>query len=312
MRIGVVYGGTSSEAGASEKNAKAIEKVLCDLKYEAYLIPFKKNLIEELRRKKIDLVYVCVQGKDHGDGATQAILTHEDLPYTENGPQAAALINDKILCKLLFDKLNIRTPRWTMLTKEQYRKGEIPLKDADFPVVAKAPLEGGSFGIELIRSKDEISEIEKVFAYGDVILLEQFIVGEFYTIGVLERHNQLRILPCVKGIEIRDGKTVSKKGEMTRFTGDYGVEKPKLPQGVLDEMEELTARTFQAVNARDVARVDFMLDERQIPYVLEINAVPGLKPESLLPGEAAAAGISYENLIETIMLAAWERATEGR
>lgn len=312
MKIGVVYGGTSSEAKASEKNARAIAKALCDLKYETELIFFQTDLIAELRRKKIDLVYVCVQGKNHGDGTIQAMLEHEHIPYTGSGPQAAALINDKILCKLLFDKLNIRTPEWTMLTKEQYSKGEIVLENTDFPLVAKAPLEGGSFGIELIHSKDEMASIEKIFEYGDPVLLEKFIVGEFYTIGVLERDHKIQLLPCVKGVEIENGRSVSQKGKMTKFTGDYDVEMPQLPREVLEEMKELTVRTYQAVHARDIARVDFMLDEQQVPYVLEINAVPGLKPESLLPKEAQLAGMPYEELIETVMLAAWERVSEGR
>lgn len=306
MRIAIVYGGWSSEAMASAKNAKSIEAVLRDKGYDVCMLEFGRDMVQTLRREKADIVYLCVQGKHHGDGTLQAMLEHEGIPFTGSGARAAALINDKILCKLLFDRCGIPTPRWAILSKEQYERGDFDYSAFGYPFVAKAPTQGGSFGIELIRSTEDMEKIGLVFGYDDPILLEEFIDGGFYTVGLFERAGRLVTLKCVEGVETLSGTRVEKKNDLTLFTGEYGTEPPRLDPACLREIERTAERVFKITGARGVGRVDFMADrDTGAFYVLEINAVPGLKRGSLMPREAAYSGVVYEDMVEDILLSAW-------
>lgn len=307
MKTAIVYGGFSSERKASEENARYIEKTLKKCGYETCMVPYEKNLIDTLRREQAEMVYVCVQGKGHGDGTIQAMLEHEGIPFTGSRAHAASLINDKIVSKLLFEHARISTPRWQMLTKEEYEAGKFDAEAFGYPFVAKAPSEGGSFGIVLIREEKELDQIRKVFAYESPILIEEFIAGEFYTIGLFERE-RLTALPCVRGLEVIEGKEKEETDRLQVFTGEYAVRKADLPKELLDRMKEMAKKAFALMGAQDIARVDFMVSAKDLqPYMLEINAVPGLKPRSLLPQAAGMAGISYEELIEGILLSAWKK-----
>ena len=312
MRVAIVYGGYSSEKDASTENAHYINETLQECGYETCMVPYERKLVERLRSLDTDMVYVCVQGKGHGDGTLQAVLEQEGIPFTGSGSHAAAIINDKILCKLLFDRCGIRTPRWQMLTREEFEQGVFDADAFGYPFVAKAPSEGGSFGIVLIHNRQELSRIKEVFSYESPILIEEFVPGSFYTVGILEGKGEISALPCVKGVEIQNGTDMDTPERLKVFTGDYGVREADLPQDVLLQMEDMAKKAFQLTGAEDVARIDFMLSEKdQLPYMLEINAVPGLKPRSLLPGEARIAKLSYRELVEGILLSAWEKTKAG-
>lgn len=309
MRIAVVYGGTSSERNASAENAKYIDGALRECGYETCMIPYEKDLVRTLKEQRTDIVFVCVQGKGHGDGTIQAILEQEGIPFTGSGFHAAAIINDKIVSKLLFERFGIRTPKWRILTGKDYGEGLILPEQIGYPFVAKAPSEGGSFGIALIRNEKELEKVADIFSYDDPILIEEFIEGNFYTVGVIERDGIPVTLPCVRGVELEEGTENDDPKRLKVFTGAYAVREAKLPRQAVAQMEDMARKAFRITGAEDAARIDFMVSEQDgLPYALEINAVPGLKPRSLLPGEAAMAGMSYRELIEGILLSAWKKS----
>lgn len=308
MKVAIVYGGFSSEKQASEENAKYIEKALQTKGYDTYMVPYEKGFVQSLKEIETDIVYVCVQGKGHGDGTVQRILEQEGILFTGSDSRAAAVINDKIVSKKLFDQFGLRTPRWETLEKEVYEQGLWDANTFGYPFVAKAPSEGGSFGIVLIRNEDELHLIKEVFAYESPILIEEFIPGDFYTIGVLEQNGEVKTLPCVQGLEMQGGHEKDDPDSLKVFTGDYAVREASLPEDIIYQMDVMTKEVFRITDARGIARIDFMVAKKDLqPYILEINAVPGLKPRSLLPGEAKLAGISYEDLIEGVLLEAWEK-----
>ncbi len=305
MIVGIVYGGTSEERFASEKNAHDISAALHSKGYDVILFEYGKDIVENLKKAAVEVVYLCVQGKGHGDGTLQAMLEHEGIPFTGSGMRAASLINDKILCKFLFDKYNIKTPRWDILTKEQYDENSYPYEEFGFPFVAKAPTQGGSFGIELIKNRDDLKAMENVFKYDDPILIEEFIKGNFFTVGFYERKGELITLPPVEGIELYDGQTYENQDELVKFTGKYGIKRNSLDKESTLKVTDMARKVFDVTMAEGVARVDFMISEKdKNAYVLEINAVPGLKRSSLMPLEAELMNIGYEDMIEDILLAA--------
>ncbi len=307
MNVGVVYGGTAEERGPSEKNAKDIAKALDFKGYRSVLINFDKDIISTLEKEEIDVVFLCVQGKGYGDGTFQGMLEHEGIPFTGSSMRAACLINDKILCKLLFDRYNIATPAWDILTREEYESGSHSYEMPGYPFVAKAPTQGGSFGIELIRGPEDLPKIKNVFKFDDPILLEKYIDGRFYTVGFYESKGRIISLPVVEGLDLDllQKAENEKNGSLISFTGNYGINHTALEGPLSEEILDLASKVFKVTQARGVARVDFMVSKDDgRPYVLEINAVPGLKRSSLMPREAELAGIVYEDMIEDILKSA--------
>ncbi len=310
MNIGVVYGGTDEERGASEKNAGDIAQALKVKGYQVSLMDFEKDIMSTLKSKQTDVVFLCVQGKGYGDGTFQGMLEHAKIPFTGSSMRSASLINDKILCKLLFDRYDISTPDWDILSRDRYEKGDYPYEKIGFPFVAKAPTQGGSFGIELIRNREELPLIEKVFRFDDPILLEKYIDGSFYTIGFYESDGELISLPVVEGLDLDLEQKAERRedGELISFTGNYAISPEALKGELSEEIAEMGRQVFDITKARDVARVDFMVRKADgRPYVLEINAVPGLKKTSLMPREAMLSGIVYEDMIEDILKSALRR-----
>ena len=301
MRISVVYGGTAEERGPSENNAKEIAAALERRGYTVTLMDFGNDIVKTLKDAGTEAVFVCVQGKGYGDGTLQGILEHERIPFTGSCMRSAALINDKILCKLLFDRYGISTPRWEILSKSEYEKGD---HEYDlFPFVAKAPTQGGSYGIELIRSRADLPHIRDVFEFDDPILLEEFIDGRFYTVGMYESAGKLITLPIAEGIDLTPPEDKPDE-RFIGFTGNCDTLPSELDEEISDKMKEMARKVFEITGARGIGRVDFMVDGNNVPYVLEINAVPGMKSSSLIPMEAKFAGIEYDDMVEDILKAA--------
>ena len=303
MIVSVVFGG-KEERDASAKNAKDIADVLSSRGYSVHLLEFSRDIISTLKELGTEAVYVCVQGKGYGDGTLQGMLEHEGIPFTGSGMRAACLINDKILCKLLFDRVGIPTPKWDILTKKQFSQGDYPFEKFGFPFLAKAPTQGRSYGIEIIRSMNDIPRIKNVFAFDDPIMIERFIKGKNYTVGFYESCGQVVTLPIGDIIDL--SKDENSEDDLSILsTGECTVKECDLPTELAENVIRTARKVFDVTGAKGLARVDFMLNEtEQIPYVLEINAIPSLKRVSLMPGEAALAGIVYEDMIEDILKSA--------
>ena len=304
--VSVVYGGTPEERDASAKNAKDIAESLSSRGYNVRLVEFGENIISRLKELGTDVVYLCVQGKGYGDGTFQAMLENEKIPFTGSGMRAACLINDKILCKLLFDRVGITTPKWDILTKKQYLEGNYPFEDFGFPFLAKAPTQGASCGIEIIRGMEDIALIENVFSYDDPILLETFIRGTHCTVGFYERDGQVVTLPAVEFL-FDSADDLEKSNALTaKVPGKHIVTKCKFTPELDGTVLRTAREVFDVTGAKGLARVDFMIDGKtRVPYVLEINAVPGLRRTSFMPQGAELAGIRYEDMIEDILKSAF-------
>lgn len=301
MNIAVVHGGTSSESAISTKNAGYIAKALEENGHIVSVLEFDENIYENLQKKRPQLVFIAVQGKYHGDGTLQSICGHLRLPYTGSKSTAAAIINDKCLCKKLCAYHGIRTPAFIYMNKQTFfATPKLALlekieKIMSYPVVAKAVTQGGSYGIEYIQSRDDYEKIAQTFTFDDEIIIEQFIKGEFVTIPILEIEKVPIALPALTG-EPREHE------DIVLFNKDFTVKEADLSTELKDQLAQISVEVFDIVNAKNYARIDYMIEEeKKLPYFIEINAVPGLKPESFYPHSAAKYGLSFNNLIEVIV-----------
>lgn len=301
-KIVVVCGGPSTEGEVSLRTGKAIFDALKSKDYNVELMELNpKTFADDIQTKNCGIVFNALHGLYGEDGLIQGTLDMLKIPYTGSDVLAAALTIDKVMTKKVLNAEKISTPK-----SEVYRAVDKDEKLAEkienefgLPVVIKASNQGSSIGVNIVDSSDKISAaIANAFTFGDEILVEEFIKGREMTVAVLGNADNAEALPVI---------------EITTTTGRYDYETKytkglsthicpaEIPAKLTKKIQELAIKTFKACKCRGVARVDFMLSEKNIPYVLEVNTVPGMTETSLVPDAARAAGIEFPELCEKIL-----------
>ena len=260
--------------------------------------------------KTADLVFVALHGGEGENGTLQALLDLAGIPYTGSGVLASAIAMDKAMSKRIFRTWDIPTPDWVELwaPEDPVAPWSPVIEPADlkrlggYPLIVKPNEEGSSVGITVVeRAADLRAALEEARRYGRLVLVEAFIEGRELTVGVIDD----RTLPVVEVIP--EGGWYDYQHKYTSGASRYEVP-AELPPAVRDRLFELSRLACRALRCRGVARVDFRMGADGIPYCLEVNTVPGLTELSLVPKAAAAAGLSYEELIRSIVDAAPVRA----
>jgi D-alanine-D-alanine ligase len=307
MKVAMIHGGTSTEQAVSTLNATHISQALTALGHQVNSIFYDKEIVSKINEAKPDVAFVCVQGKYHGDGTLQAILDLLEIPYTGSRTKAAAIINDKIVCKKLFREASIPTPKSFYWKVSDAKKENAPAEffnkvekcGIKLPCIVKAPGQGGSFGLAVVESEADYKKVSIPFAYDDVVLVEQFVFGRFFTVGILEQDTGPVTFPVIEGIG-------DKKDGFISMNSEYSYKEADLTAMQLQNLQDIAMQVFETCEARGYARVDFIVEDgTDLPYVLEINAVPGLKKGSLFPMAAKLAGIEYHAVVDRILMDAF-------
>ena len=282
-----------------------------DVEYPALFSYFKKN--------RVDMVFNIAEGT-HGrfrESEVPAVLDYLNIPYTGSETFSLALALNKALTKKILRAENIPTPNFQLFVK-----GNEDLSvDLAFPLIVKPNCEGSAKGINktnVVNNKEELFRKVKecIDVYKQEALVEEFIEGKELTVGILE-NGKTRVLPI---LEI-DFSNCKKSGEyfyswkMKEFQGNTELGlvpefycPARLDKDVEEKVKDVALRTHRAVGCLDISRTDIRLDKSNVPYVLEINPLPGLDPkESNFPIMAYAAGMAYDDLIEAILISASER-----
>ena len=302
---------------------ETINSIITALKKKGHLVePLDveyPNLISYFRKNRVDLVFNIAEGKSgkFRESEVPALLDYLDIPYTGSGTFSLALALNKALTKKILKAENIPTPHFQLFTKGC----EVLDPELKFPLIVKPNCEGSAKGINkcnVVNSEQELfAQVKKTInEYNQEALVEEFIDGKELTVGILE-NGKTTVLPI---LEI-DFTSCHKSGEffyswrMKEFQGDeeQGLVPSfhcpaRLDKETEEKVKEVALRTHRAVGCTDVSRTDIRLDKNNVPFVLEINPLPGLDPnESNLPIMAYAAGMTYEDLIEAIVKSASER-----
>ncbi len=277
------------------------------------------NLFSYFRKNRVDMVFNIAEGKHSKfrESEVPAVLDYLDIPYTGSNTFSLALAMNKALTKKILKAENIPTPHFQV-----FAKGSEELSpDLKFPLIVKPNCEGSAKGISksnVVTSNAELFKKvkETIGLYKQEALVEEFIEGKELTVGILE-NGKTTILPI---LEI-DFSNCLNSGEyfyswrMKEYQGnkEFGLIPTfhcpaRLDKATEARVKEAALRTHRAVGCSDISRTDIRLDRDNIPYVLEINPLPGLDPkESNFPIMAYAAGMKYEDLIEAILMSASER-----
>jgi D-alanine-D-alanine ligase len=298
-KIAVLMGGPGSEREVSFATGKGVAKALRSLGAEVTEVDVKGPDFE--LPPGTELAFLTIHGTFGEDGQVQKILEDRGVAYTGDGVAGSELAFDKIRSKEAFQQHGITTPYWQIVTVGQ--RPTIPI-----PFVIKAPREGSTVGVHIIKNEREIdAAVADASKYGSELLVEKFIPGRELTIGILGD----QALPILEIIP---------KGGFYDFTNKYPFLNPsagggaehvcpaKIPNEQTRAIQDLALRAHRALGLEVYSRVDIMFPGEGEASVLEINTIPGMTEASLLPEAAAAAGISYPELCMRIIELSQKRA----
>ena len=338
MRIAVLMGGTSAEREISIRTGAGVSRALLSLGHDVVLLDTgtgklleEKELHAALKQpggsaiapttlpqaaaniglepfvrgmpRDIELVFVALHGGDGENGTLQALLDLAQIPYTGSGVLASALAMDKAMSKRIFVQEGIPTPEWVeRWAPEDPSQPWIPELDDEeierlggFPVIVKPNDQGSTVGITVVSERAKLkSALLTARRYGRLALVERYIPGREVTVSVLDN----LALPVVEIIP--EGGFYDYEHKYTAGASRYEVP-AKIPHETSERLLSLGLRACRALRCRGVARVDFRLHEDGTPYCLEVNTVPGMTEMSLVPKAAAAVGMSYGDLVRTIV-----------
>ncbi len=292
-KIAVLMGGWSAEREISLMTGKAVLQALKEEEYKVIGIDLAKNIVEKLKKHRIDFVFLALHGPIGEDGRIQGLLEILGIPYTGSGPLASALAMNKIYAKQIFSQAGIPTPPWIVVDRLQvtgYR-----LQGLKLPVVVKPVAQGSAIGVSIVKKKEGLSSaIKKAKKLDKEVLIEEYIPGKEITVGILGEKT-LPIIEIIPKTNFYDYQAKYAPG------GSEHLIPARLEKRVAERTARIALEAHQALGCRAYSRVDLRVDGKGQSWVLEINTIPGMTKMSLLPDAARAMGISFNQLVLKII-----------
>ncbi|KOF57612.1 D-alanine--D-alanine ligase [Clostridium sp. DMHC 10] len=292
MKIGVLMGGISSEREISILSGKEIVKNLDKNKYEVYpiIINSKHEVIQKV--KGMDFVILAFHGVFGEDGTIQAILNSIPMPYSGCDMLTSAICMNKKQTKRILKAENINTAPFYVIYKNKKVNFE-RFEALNYPMFVKPNNGGSSIGISMASNKQELEQnIKEAFKYDDEVIVEKYIAGDEYTVCMLNGE----VLPIL---------SIKSKGKFFDYKCKYTEGKSeetlaKLSNELESKIKEVSRQCWEIFDCSAYVRVDIIVNN-EIPYVLELNTLPGMTTNSLFPKSAALAGMKYSVLLDKII-----------
>lgn len=293
MKVGVIMGGISSEREVSLSSGKSILEHIDNNKYEVVpiVIDNKQDIINKV--KGIDFALLALHGKFGEDGTVQSVLQTLDIPYSGCGPLSSALCMDKDLTKRVLKAHNIRVAKWINVRSVEEIDYEA-IEEMKYPVVVKPTNGGSSVATFIIKKSEDIENaVSEGLKYDNEVMIEEYIKGEEITCPVFEN----KMFPVV---------AIKPKAEFFDYTQKYAAGGAdefviELEKDLHNEVEKMALDTYKALKCSVYSRIDMIITEDGVPYILEVNTLPGMTSTSLFPISAKAKGISYSGLLDMII-----------
>lgn len=296
LTVAVLKGGFSSERSVSLRSGAAVERGLQEAGYDILSIDVQDEDIPELDAHHIDVAFIALHGSFGEDGGLQLVLEGKGIPYVGSGVSASELAMDKVASKDVFISQGIPTAPYVVIPhREAWQQHERWLKKVGFPLVVKPPREGSSVGTTIVRDPAELQHaLEVAYRFDDEALVEKFVRGRELTVGVVD-DEPLPVIEIKTGRQFYDYNAKYKAPDT-----DYVLE-PNLGLESSIEVKVTALNAFWALGCEGFARVDLILGSDGVPYVLEINTIPGFTERSLLPKAAARHGMSFPELCSRLV-----------
>ena len=322
IKIGVVYGGISTEHDVSEMSAKSVIENLDKEKYEIHNIYINKygkwfeddkqidNLLWNL--KELDVVFPVLHGKGGEDGTIQGLLEMMKIPYVGCGVLASSVGMDKVYSKIIFEKAKIPQAPYVYIKKveedyiiinENFEEEEFDIdkitEQLKFPIFVKPSNSGSSVGVKKATNIEELKKaIQYAGQYDTKILVEQ---------GIDSVEVECAILDGKEVIASTVGEILPAE-EFYSFDAKYNMPESKtlIPANITEEqikeIRQLAIKAFKAIDGKGLSRVDFFVEKGTNKiYINEINTMPGFTKISMYPKLFEAVGISYSELLDRLI-----------
>lgn len=243
--------------------------------------------------QEADCVFMALHGANGEDGKIQACFELMGIPYTGTDFVSSAMAMDKGITKDIFRAYRIPTPAGIRL-----KKGETESERVPFPCIVKACCGGSSVGVCIARDEAGYGGAkEEAYRYDDEVIIEQYIEGREFSVGVMDG-KALPVIEIAPKVGFYDYKNKYQAGSTVETCP------AELSDEKTEELQKLAEKVFQVLRLKSYARVDFRMNENGEIFCLEANTLPGMTATSLLPQEAAAVGIDFGELCERILACA--------
>ena len=283
-------GGRSNEREVSLASGKNVADALASLgKYEVTAVDIVDDSLSAMP-KDVDAVYIALHGGWGENGGVQKALNAMKIPYTGPGVLASEIAMDKVKTKMVLEMKGVPTAAWGLANPDT------PASPLPLPVVVKPPADGSSVGISKVSDGSQWSKArDDAFAAmksGDVVLVEEFIPGREFTVGVIDGE----ALPVIE---------IVAKGGWYGYDEKYNSDETKYPffedPLLAPKMQQLAVDAYRAVGCRGVTRIDFRMSPLGRMYVLELNTSPGFTSHSLVPKAGMKTGLTFAGVCERIL-----------
>ena len=315
-KVALIYGGFSGEAEVSKRSTQEIFKALKTKEQTPYLIRItNKNWVLELEGSEIpidkndfsvfinnekvtfDSVFNIIHGTPGEDGKLSGYFDLIGLTYNSSGVLESALTFNKNWCNKFLSTFGISVPQSVIFYKEE--KNEAPKKTIKFPCFVKPNNGGSSIGVRKANNIEELDDaLETAFAHDNEVIVEEFIEGREFSCGILKNNEGIRIMPLTEIIvnaEFFDYEQKYSANGATEITPANITKEESI------QCQNIVKKVFNILRLKKVARIDLIL-KNGIFYLIEVNTIPGMSPQSILPQQAKHMGISFKSLVNDYLL----------
>lgn len=291
-KVVVLMGGNGAEREVSLETGNTVITALQQHGIEVESIDAVPGFVEKLLKAKPDRVFIALHGMLGEGGAVQGLLDTLGIPYTGSGVIGSALGMDKIRSKKVWQAIGLPTPPFCSLNSEH--DADEFINSFGLPLAIKPVSEGSSVGITKLTNKGNFKAAYNLAAKYGAVMLEQWITGEEYTVGILNNKPlpPINIVPADNFYDYQ----AKYKSNATQYLCPGPISKPEQ-----EYLKQLALDAFNSVGAKVWGRVDFVRDLNGDFWILEVNTIPGLTSHSLVPKAAKEMGIAIDELVLEIL-----------
>ena len=296
-KIAVLMGGPGEEKDVSLKSGQAIKKALNHNGYDVTSIILDtklEKLVKELL--SVDLVFLGLHGNIGENGTIQGFLDALGIIYTGSGPLSSAICMDKNISKIIAKNNGIMTPKWKLC--------DTVIDDAkmNYPVIVKPNGQGSTVGLQIAHNESELKPaLEYAFNYDNSVLVEEYIQGRELTVMLIDGKAQ-PVCEIIPSHEFYDYECKYTAG-MSKY-----ICPAEIDDNISNYVKKISENLFDLLKCENYSRADFRMDDQNKFWFLEMNTLPGMTDTSLAPMSALAAGISFNELIDKIVMHAWNNS----
>jgi D-alanine-D-alanine ligase len=315
--IAIAAGGDSSEFEISVKSASEVSKILSS-EYNVYIIMIRganwywedqKGMYHGIDKNdftlntgnnkiRFDGVFIAIHGTPGENGLLQGYFDMLQIPYSSCGAFCSALTFNKQACKMFLKEYKIAMADAVFLRKGDKIDPASIVNQIGIPFFVKPNDSGSSFGVTKVKKEEDLlSAIEVAFRESDEVLIEKMLDGREVACGVVKTKNRTLVLPVTEIIsknEFFDYEAKYTPGKSDEITP------ADMDQGIINEIHRLSLLIYEILGCKGIVRVDFIIVNEK-PFFLEINTVPGLTKESIVPKQAESYGISLKEFFSLVV-----------